>query len=102
MTFKSETQVYKASKGAMVNIPTGGAIHCFKNESNEMARLMCIVVPAGLDAFFMEVGKPVAAGELLPREPMTPEALKHVIEIGEKYGQEFFPPDYLDNKLNLK
>jgi len=98
VVFKSETQVYTAKKGAMVSIPNGGAVHCFKNESDQTARLMCIVVPAGLEAFFKEIGKPVAPGVLLPQEPMNPDILKKVMEIGARYGQEFFPPDYLDKK----
>jgi len=94
---RSETQTYTARKGAFINIPLGGAIHNFKNESDQMARLLCIVSPAGMDEMFREIGKPVVAGEPIPppQGPPPPEVLKH---LGEKYGQEFFPPDYLINK----
>lgn len=93
--FMSETQKYTARKGDCITIPKGGAIHCFKNVSNEPAHLLCTVVPAGLDAFFEEIGKPVDAGVFLPAPTPTPEAIRQLTEIGERYGQEFFPPDYL-------
>src|SRR6218665_1051530 len=57
VVFKSETQTITGSKGSSVLIPEGGAIHCFKNESDSMARLLCTVTPAGLEAFFREIGK---------------------------------------------
>jgi quercetin dioxygenase-like cupin family protein len=92
---RSETQTYTARKGAFVNIPFGGAVHNFRNESDHMARLLCIVTPAGMDDMFREIGKPLAAGETPPPpSPPTPEVLAQMKVIGEKYGQEFFPPDY--------
>jgi len=30
-------------------------VHSFKNVSNQLARLLCTVVPAGLDEFFQDV-----------------------------------------------
>lgn len=95
VVFKTETQKQVATKGAVIEIPKGGAIHCFKNESNENARLLCIVKPAGLDRFFKEVGKPVRTNTFLPVSAPTPEVIKRMMEIGTQYGQEFFPADYL-------
>ncbi len=92
---RSETQTYTARKGAFVDIPKGGAIHSFTNESDAVAHVLCVVVPAGLEKFFAEIGRPVAAGIFLPKPPMGPEDQKKVQAIAEKYGQEVFPPDYL-------
>ena len=64
--FKTEAGKYIAKKGAFVNVPKGGEVHCFKNTSNETAHMLCTVIPAGLDAFFEEIGTPVAAGTFLP------------------------------------
>ena len=62
-----------------------------------MARLTCIVTPAGLEEFFAEVGRPVANGEFLPpQQPPSPEAMEEIKALGKRYGQQFFPPDYLD------
>jgi quercetin dioxygenase-like cupin family protein len=92
---RSETQTYTARKGTFINIPFGGAIHNFKNETNEMAHLLCIVSPAGMDDMFKEIGKPIAPGVAIPPPTLpTPELLVQMKSIAEKYGQEFFPPDY--------
>jgi quercetin dioxygenase-like cupin family protein len=90
---RSETQTYVAKKGAFVSIPKGGAIHSFKNETTADAHILCIVVAAGLEEFFKEVGQPVAYGETLPAPVMDPAKLK---ELGIRYKQEFFPPDYFE------
>ena len=92
---RSETQTYTARKGALVEIPKGGAIHSFSNESNTLAHLLCVVVPAGLDDFFAEIGQPVAAGQFLPKPHLSPEDLKKIQTIAAQHGQEVFPPDYL-------
>ncbi len=95
--FVTETQRYTARKGTYINIPLNGPVHCFKNKSQEMARLTCIVTPAGLEEFFAEVGRPVANGEFLPpQQPPSPEAMEEIKALGKRYGQQFFPPDYLD------
>ena len=93
---KTEAGTYSAEKGTFVNIPLGGLIHCFKNKTDKMARLWCVVVPAGLDAFFEEIGEPAPFGTFVPLPPMTPDLMKKLLAIAEKYGQEIFPPDYLD------
>ena len=92
---KSEAGVYTAGKGAMIHIPKGGIVHGFKNKGDKIANLLCIVVPAGLDDFFLEVGKPVAPGEFLPPAPPDAEAMKRLLPVFEKYGQKMYPPDFL-------
>ncbi|MBF4467691.1 cupin domain-containing protein [Flavobacterium sp. LC2016-12] len=92
VSFKSELGSYVAKKGSFVNIPKGGIVHGFKNLSNEPAKLLCTVAPAGLDDLFGEIA------EYLERvssntESQTKEKLNFLFE---KYGQQMFPPDYLD------
>jgi quercetin dioxygenase-like cupin family protein len=91
----SETQNYTARKGTFVHIPFGGPVHNFKNVSQHPAHLLCTVQPAGLEAMFREIGQPVAAGEFLPPPDLSPEDLKKLTVIAEKYGQKLYPPDYL-------
>lgn len=93
---KSEASTYLASKGAFVNIPKGGIIHCFKNKSDKPAKLLCTVTPAGLEDMFEEIGTPVTFGQVAPSSPPGPEALENMKVIAEKYGQTLYPPDYLD------
>lgn len=93
---KSEFGEYTATKGSFVNIPKGGVVHGFKNNTDKIAHLLCVVVPSGLETFFEEIGKPVDYGEFLPPPPMDPESAKKLQSIAEKYGQKVYPPDYLD------
>ena len=92
---KSEVSTYAAKKGAFVSIPKGGIVHCFKNKTDQVAHILCTVVPSGLEEFFMEIGQPVAIGAFLPPRQMDAEAMKKIQPIVEKYGQKLFPPDYL-------
>jgi len=98
VVIRSETQTYTARKGAFVNIPFGGAVHNFKNESGAMARLLCIVTPAGMDDMFREIGKPVTAGTVVPASAPTAEGIAKMKDIGERYGMELFPPDYFSKQ----
>lgn len=94
---KSEASAYTAKKGSYVVVPKGGIVHQFKNRSDKTAHLLCTVVPAGLEEFFEEVGKPVQTGTFLPPPPpMSPEEQQKMLKTAEKYGQKVFPPDYLD------
>ncbi|OUJ70457.1 hypothetical protein BXP70_24155 [Hymenobacter crusticola] len=88
---RSEKQIYTAHQGSVVEIPKGGAIHSFRNESNTLAHLLCVVVPAGLDDFFAEIGQPVAPD-------LRPNDLKKLRAITAQRGQEVFPPDYITKK----
>ncbi|HEX8016532.1 MAG TPA: cupin domain-containing protein, partial [Flavobacterium sp.] len=53
--FKTEAGKQIVGKDGFVNIPFGGAVHCFKNTSEKYARLLCTVVPAGLENLFDEI-----------------------------------------------
>ncbi|MEO6314718.1 MAG: cupin domain-containing protein [Chitinophagaceae bacterium] len=94
---KTSLQTYTAGKGSFINIPLGGIIHCFKNKSDKPAQLLCMVVPAGLEDFFLEIGQPATDRSFVPPPPMDAAALKKLTDIAEKHGQLLYPPDYLDN-----
>jgi quercetin dioxygenase-like cupin family protein len=74
VTFRGETATVRA--GSTVNIPAN-APHSFRNVSAGAARMLCVATPAGLDAFFLEVGDPVGS-RTAPPPHLTPE------EIGER------------------
>lgn len=86
---------YTAASGSFVNIPKGGIVHQFKNIQDKTAHMFCIVVPAGLELFFEEIGIPVEPGKFLPPPEMTDETKTKLEAIAEKHGQQLFPPDYL-------
>lgn len=92
---KTQEQTFTATKGSFVNIPKGGAVHDFKNHTDAIAHLLCVVVPAGLEKFFQEIGEPVAVGQFLPPPNLTPEDQTRMSEIAARHGQVVYPPDYL-------
>jgi quercetin dioxygenase-like cupin family protein len=94
--FKKKEGKYIAKKGSFVNIPLGGAVHCFKNTTQKTAHLLCTVVPAGLDSFFQEIGKPIERGTFSPAPFLSLEDLAKLKAVAEKYGQVLYPPDFLD------
>lgn len=90
MFFRSEAGNFLAEKGATVVIPKGGIIHNFKNDSHKQARLLCTVIPAGLEDFFVEVE------ELINGNQYSDAALKEKMElISNRYGQKVYSPDFL-------
>ncbi|WP_199562734.1 cupin domain-containing protein [Pedobacter chinensis] len=93
--FKTETGKQKVGKDGFVNIPFGGAVHCFKNNSKEFVRLLCTVVPSCLEKLFEEIGLPVAAGQMLPVPQLTEKRKKFLKEMDIKYNQKTYPPDFL-------
>jgi quercetin dioxygenase-like cupin family protein len=93
---KSEFGTYLAAAGSFIRIPKGGVVHGFKNKSAQPARLLCTVVPAGLEEFFQKIGQPVAPGQFLPPPVLDPEAIQRIQALATEYGQQVFPPNYLD------
>jgi quercetin dioxygenase-like cupin family protein len=92
---KSEAGTYIAQKGAFVSIPKGGIVHCFKNKSDTLAHLLCMVVPSGLEEMFLEMGKPVDTGTFLPPPPVDAGTMEKIKALAAKYGQTLYPPDFL-------
>lgn len=97
--FKTETGKQIVDEGGFINIPFGGAIHCFKNSSEKVGRLLCTVVPSGLENYFKEIGQPTALGQFLPIPEHTPEREALIKQVDKKYGQQTYPRDFLD-RLN--
>ncbi|ASK29369.1 cupin [Chryseobacterium sp. T16E-39] len=93
--FKTELGKQIVGQDGFVNIPFGDAVHCFKNISEKNARLLCTVIPAGLEDLFAEVGVPVSPGEILPVPEMTEARKEFLKELNQKYGQKTYPIDFL-------
>lgn len=96
LLYKTEAGHVTVKAGGFVDVPKGGAIHCFKNVSDKNARVLCTVAPAGLEEFFKELGEPVKDGAFLPVPEFTSEFVDKLNKLNEKYGQVSFAPDYLD------
>jgi mannose-6-phosphate isomerase-like protein (cupin superfamily) len=76
-----------ATPGTFLYSPKGH-LHCFKNITNQRAKLLVWCMPAGVEKYFAEVGVPVDDPEA-PSRPATPEAIKRVLAAAPKYGIEF-------------
>lgn len=87
VTFKSKAGNYVAEKGSFITIPKGGMVHGFKNLSDTPAKLLCTVIPAGLDEFFHEAAAIT---------PTTENRMEKIKALSEKYGQTLYPEDFLD------
>ncbi|MFD1256294.1 cupin domain-containing protein [Mucilaginibacter terrae] len=92
----TEQGTYTAKPGSFVNIPTGGLIHQFKNKTDTLAHMLCIVTPAGMEEMFEEIGQPVEYNTFLPPPVMGPDILEKFKAIAEKFGQQLYPPTYFD------
>ncbi len=80
--------------GETVNIPAN-APHAFRNGADVPARLLCIAVPAGLEAFFAEVADRVES-RTAPAPALSDEEqrarLRRAAERAPDYGMELLPP----------
>jgi quercetin dioxygenase-like cupin family protein len=79
--FRTEAGKQLVAGGAYINIPFNGGAHAFKNLSDTPARLLCTVMPAGLESMFREISG------LPPQD---------VRAVAAKYVSKLYPPDYFD------
>jgi quercetin dioxygenase-like cupin family protein len=78
-----------ASAGSFVHLP-GGVIHTYKNVGATPARFLTLMVPAGLEMFFEEVGKP--GTDLSTPPPFGEEDVEKLLAVAPNYGAEIPPP----------
>lgn len=82
-------QKFRASAGSFVHLPRGVA-HTYKNVGATPARFLTLMIPAGLEKFFEEVGKP-ATDQISP-PPFGEEDIERLLAAAPKYGVEIMPP----------
>lgn len=78
-----------AAPGSFVHVPKG-ALHTLKNAGAEVGRLLTLVVPAGLDNFFGELGVP--GNDISAPPPFGPAEIERLLETAERYGIRIPPP----------
>src|SRR5271154_7062472 len=61
ITFHIGEKRIVATSGMFANMPVGTP-HSFKNESDQPAKMLISIAPAGLEQMFFEFGKPLAEG----------------------------------------
>ncbi len=80
----------RAGAGSFVHVPTG-ALHTYENVGTVPARFLTLMVPAGLEKFFEEVGKPGTDPSSPP--PFGEEDVEKLLTVAPKYGVEIPPPE---------
>jgi quercetin dioxygenase-like cupin family protein len=87
--FQLGEQVVVATPGTFLHSPKG-QLHRFTNRGSTLGKMLIWVTPAGLEKFFMEVGKPVANH---PSPPIvSPEDIEKIMAEAPQYGLEIIPP----------
>lgn len=83
--FMVEGKLTKVGPGTTVSVPKG-TLHTYK-ALTPGTRILVEVVPAGLEAFFAEVGEPIPNADA-PVPPVTEAHIQKVIATAPKYGIE--------------
>ena len=86
LQFHADGRSFSATSGAWVTLAKG-SLHYFKNTGSKPARMLIVVTPAGLEEFFLEIGRKTVEGESEPVAP-TPEDIQKLVETAPKYGIE--------------
>src|SRR5690606_4174616 len=81
-----------AEAGEVPKMPLGTP-HSFKNESDQPAKMLISVAPAGLEQMFFEFGVPLTEGATTALPP-TNEEIEKLLEIAPKYGIEIKMPHH--------
>ena len=88
--FKVDGHRIEAEHGTFVNVPRN-VLHSFKNETNENAKMIIVLSPAGLEQFFVEAGSEVSNNSVKP-PPLTDEEKQKLVSLASKYGMEIRLP----------
>ncbi|HEV2743820.1 MAG TPA: cupin domain-containing protein [Rubrobacter sp.] len=80
---------FRAGAGSFVHLPRG-VIHSYRNVGTGPARFLTLMVPAGLEKFFEEVGKP--GTDVSSPPPVGEEDIDKLLALAPKYGVEIPPP----------
>jgi len=82
-------QTFRAGAGSFVHLPKD-VLHSYQNVGEGPARFLTLMVPAGLEGFFQEVGKP--ATDLSAPPPLEEDDIEKLLAVAPKYGLEIPPP----------
>jgi hypothetical protein len=80
---------FKAGAGSFVHLPKG-VLHSYQNVGTGTARFLTLMVPAGLEKYFEEVGKP--GSDVSSPPPFEEEDIDRLLAAAPKYGAEIRVP----------
>ena len=81
---------FSVGAGSFVHLPRG-VLHGYKNVGATPARFLTLIIPAGLEKFFEEVGKP--GTDLLSPPPSEEEDINKLLAVAPEYGVEIPSPE---------
>jgi len=94
MFFVTEGEVTFSTQGKTVTLGPGEFLaaprnipHVFRNNTDQPARMLIQVMPAGLEEYFAECAMPYTAGSPVPAP--TKEHIDRLIALAPKYGLQF-------------
>jgi mannose-6-phosphate isomerase-like protein (cupin superfamily) len=90
LQFQIDGQTIVATPGTFIYSPRGQT-HQFANVSDQPATMLCWLMPAGLERFFMEIGTP-ANDPPAPPPPVTDADIQKTIALAPQYGLTILPP----------
>ena len=80
---------FRVGAGSFVHLPKG-VLHSYQNVGTAPARFLTLMVPAGLERFFEEIGKP--GTDLSSQPPFEEEDIDRLLAVAPNYGVEIPPP----------
>jgi quercetin dioxygenase-like cupin family protein len=90
LEFQLDERIIVATPGTFLHSPKG-QLHRFTNIGTAPAKLLCWVIPAGLEKFWQEIGMPVE--ERPTASPVvSPADMEQILTTASKYGLEIRPP----------
>ena len=92
ITFQVGDKRIVAKAGTFANIPVG-TLHSFRNESEQQAKMIITVAPAGLEQMFFEVSLPLEQGATAAPKPSIAD-LEKLLKAAPKYGIEILLPKH--------
>ena len=91
LAFHVDGRDIAAGAGSWVTLARG-SLHHFKNVSDRPARMLIVVTPAGLERYFLEVGR-AASDEDGDAVAPTPEDIEKLLAFAPQYGIEIRVPE---------
>ncbi len=92
ITFTVNGERLVATAGTFANMPVGTQ-HGFKNESDQCAKMLISVAPAGLEQMFFDVGLPLPDGTTTASPP-TMDEVQRLLAAAPRYGIDIALPDH--------
>jgi len=86
ISFSVDGKEIIAKSGTFVNVPPN-VTHSFKNKTSNLAKMLIILAPGGLENLFVKVGDEVSDPTIQP-PPMSEDKMKKFASLLSDYGVE--------------